>query len=222
MADNYLEKREEELRNVPRGRAGIAPAASGKSLDSLLRKNRSTRGFDKSYKVHPLQLRAIAAVMDKVPTARNQQVLRLRLVGPDEASKVLPHIHMGRALPQLNLPFPGTEPEAFIVICTNNPQAPHLGFDEGAAAQSMCLKAVELGLNCLIIKNFIPERIKESLEIGCDRLGRPLTPLTIIAVGRSTENIRILTVRDGDPLDYYRTDDGTHVVPKIALDDLIL
>ena len=221
MADNYIERREEELRNVPRGKQ-TAPAGLMKNLDALLRKNRSTRGFDKSYKVHLLQLQAIASVMDKIPTARNQQVLRLRLVTQEEASKVLPHIRMGRALPQLHLPLPGTEPEAFIVVCTNNPSAPHLGFDEGIAAQSMCLKAAELGLGCLIIKNFDVEPIRESLGIGTDHTGRPLTPLTVIAVGRSAEKISLESVPDGAPLNYYRTEDGEHVVPKIRLDDIIL
>ena len=221
MADNYIERREEELRNVPRGRF-VSPGASLKNLDALLARNRSTRGFDCSYTVHLLQLRAIASVMDKIPSARNQQVLRLRLVTRDEACKVLPHIRMGRALPQLHLPFPGTEPGAFIVVCTNNPSAPHLGFDEGIAAQSMCLKAVELGLNCLIIKNFDSLPIKEALGIDFDAQGRPLTLLTVLAVGKSAERISLTRVPDGSPLNYYRTEDGGHIVPKIRLDDLIL
>ena len=222
MADNYIEKREEELRNVPRGGRAASSGASLKNLDALLARGRSTRGYDTSYKVHELQLRAIASVMDKVPTARNQQVLRLRLVTAGEAAAVLPHIRMGRALPQLHLPYPGTEPEAFIVVCTNDTGAPHLGFDEGIAAQSMCLKAAELGLSCLIIKNFDPAAVKQSLGIGVDRQGRDLTPLTVIAVGRGIEKIRLESVPDGTPLNYRRTPDGVHIVPKIRIEDIIL
>ena len=220
MADNYIEKREEELRNVPRGGHAYC-SVSLNNLDALLARNRSTRGFDSSYKVHILQLRAIASVMDKIPSARNQQVLRLRLVCGDEASKVLPLIKMGGALPQLHLPFPGTEPGAFIVICTNDPAAPNLGFDEGVAAQSMCLKAVEMGLSCLIIKNFNSARIKEALRIDSDRAGRPLTPLTVIAVGKGAEKISIERVPDPSPLAYHRTEGGEHIVPKIRLEDII-
>ena len=220
MADNYIERREEELRNVPRGKHP-GGTASLNNLDALLGRNRSTRGYDPSYKVHILQLRAIASVMEKIPSARNQQVLRLRLVCADEAAKVLPYIKMGGALPELHLPFPGTEPGAFIVICTNNPAAPNLGFDEGVAAQSMCLKAVEMGLNCLIIKCFDAAKVKESLGIGTDRAGRPLTPLTVIAVGKSAEKISIEKVPDPSELSYYRNADGEHIVPKIRLDDII-
>ena len=222
MADNYIEKREEELRNVPRGGRAASSGASLKNLDALLARSRSTRGYDASYKVHPLQLRAIASVMDKLPSARNQQVLRLRLVGPDEAALVLPHVRMGGALPQLHLPFPGTEPGAFIIVCTNDAGAPQLGFDEGVAAQSLCLKAAELGLSCLIIKSFDAAAVKEALGIGVDRLGRELTPLTVIAVGRGIEKIELERVPDGTPLNYRRTSEGTHIVPKIRLEDIIL
>ena len=57
-------------------------------------------------------------VNTRIPSARNQQVLRFRPVLADEAHKVLPHIRLGGALPALRLPFPGTEPNAFIIICS--------------------------------------------------------------------------------------------------------
>ena len=220
MADNYLEKREEELRSAPR--AHRPSAAAAKSLDSLLLRCRSTRGYDKSYVVHELQLKAIISVADKVPTARNQQVLRFRLVLKDEAHKVLPHIGMGRALPQLHLPFEGTEPEAFIVFCTGRPDAPHLGFDEGIMAQSMLLKAAQLGLSGLIIKNFNPARLSESLSLGSDPEGRPYQPLTVLAIGKGIEKFRLVPVSPGEKLDYWRDSDGTHCVPKIRPEDLVI
>lgn len=219
MADNYLEKREEELRNAPRTLR--SPAAS-MSLDTLLLKNRSTRGYDKSYVVHGLQLKAIVSVADKVPTARNQQALRFRLVLKDEAQKVMPLIGMGRALPQLHLPFEGTEPEAFIVFCTSRPDAPHLGFDEGIMAQSMLLKAAQLGLSGLIIKNFNPERMTESLGLGNDPEGRPYKALTVLAIGKGIEKFKLVPAKAGESLDYYRDDDGVHCIPKIVPGDLII
>ena len=215
MADNFLEKREEALRNAPLKHSSLGT----QSLDTLLLKNRSTRGYDKSYKVHRRQLEAILSVADKIPTARNQQVLRFRLILHDEADKVLPLIGMGRALPELHLPFPGTEPEAFIVICTAFPNAPHLGFDEGICAQSMMLKAVQIGLNGLIIKNFSPARLSESLDLGLNPDGLPYLPLTVLAFGKSAENI-VLEPYDGEDINYYRKEDGTHVVPKIPAREL--
>lgn len=224
MADNYIERREEELRNAPkRGALGGFPACgTSANLDTLLVKNRSTRGYDKSYVVHERQLLAIVSVADKVPSARNQQVLRFRLVLRDEASKVLPLIGMGRNLPELHLPFPGTEPEAFIVFCTSHPDAPHLGFDEGIMAQSMLLKAAEMGLSGLIIKNFSPERMKEALGIDADCNGEELHPLTVLAIGKGIEKIKLTSIPLDGSVGYYRTPAGTHYVPKYLPSDLII
>jgi len=50
MADNYLEKKFEEYRSN-KGAAPKHKAAAAPSLDSLLLKNRSYRGYDPSYVV---------------------------------------------------------------------------------------------------------------------------------------------------------------------------
>ena len=84
----------------------------------LVAKNRSYRGFDNTFTVREDQLRRIMEVVPLCPSARNQQVLRLRAVLSDEADKVLPYIRLGGALRDLKLPLPGCEPRAFIVICS--------------------------------------------------------------------------------------------------------
>ena len=116
MADNYLGKKmEDHLR-------AAAPAKrTTHSLSRLLERNRSHRAFDVTFKVREDQLRRIVEVATKVPSARNQQVLRFRMVLDGEAEKVLPHIRLGGALPELHLPKAGEEPRAFIVICSTVP-----------------------------------------------------------------------------------------------------
>ena len=115
MADNYLEKRMEQYRSRSSSTQG---AKTKEGLSSLLVKNRSTRGYDASYGGRADQLRRIVAVNTKLASARNRQPLRFRLVTADEAHKVLPLIRMGAGLKELNLPFVGTEPNAFIVVCS--------------------------------------------------------------------------------------------------------
>lgn len=209
MADNYIEKKMEQLRsgtseNVQRYR----------SVEALMTFNRSTRGYDSSYIVHPFQLRSIVSVNSRIASARNQQVLRFHLVTSERAGLVLPLVGMARNLPELHLPLPGTQPNAFIVICTTDPDAPHLEFDEGIAAQSMLLKAAEMGLNGLIIKNFNPEKMRSVL-------GLPLTVTSVVAIGRSKEKIALTQVHEGESLKYYRQG-GTHFVPKLSLDDILI
>ena len=113
MADNYLEKRYEEVFGA--GRTKVRRV--GRTLDELLLRNRSHRGYNKNYVVKRDELERIVGVCSKVPSARNQQVLRFRLVTRDTGGDiVLRNIRLGAALPDLHLPLPGTEPEAFIVI----------------------------------------------------------------------------------------------------------
>ena len=213
MADNYLEKRYEEVFGRDAGGRKASPARP--SLDTLLLRNRSFRGYDKTYVVHRRQLDAMIAVNTRVASSINLQRLRFRPVvkGP-EADAVNAHIRMGRGLPELHLPFPGTEPEAFIVVCSTAPENPGIDIDLGLSLQAMTLKAVEMGLGCLIIRNFDREPIREGL-------GLPLEPICVLAVGKPAERIEHVPVHDGDNLGYSR-EDGVHYVPKLTAEDLTL
>ena len=211
MADNYLEKRYEEV--FGKGAKPKAPARP--SLDRLLTLDRSFRGYDKSYVVHRRQLDTLIAVNPKVASSINMQRLRFRPVvkGP-EADLVNQYIRMGRGLPELHLPFPGTEPEAFIIVCSTAAENPGILIDLGISLQAMTLKAVEMGLGCLIIRNFDREPIREGLDL-------PLEPICVLAVGKPGEKIELVPVHESDPIGYYRRD-GVHYVPKLTAEDLTI
>ena len=208
MADNYLEKRMEDYRNQPPAKRRVA------TLQRLLRANRSYRGYDTSFKVREDQLRSIIEVATLCPSARNQQVLRFRPVLEAEADIVLQHIRLGGALPELHLPFAGTEPRAFVVICSTVPDSHYVSVDLGIVAQSMLLRATELGLGGICIGAFDHAELKQ-------KLGLRLEPLLVLAIGRPKEHIELRSCSEGDSLTYYRQD-GVHYVPKIKVDDLIL
>ena len=209
MADNYLEKKYEELREK---RPVIK--RNHLSLDTLLHRNRSYRGYDPARTVTREELMKMVEATTLVPSGNNQQALRYRLVTAEESGKVLPLIRLGAVLPELHLPFPGTEPRAFLVICSTVPENPVLDIDLGIAAQSLLLKAVEMGLNGIIIRAFDPGKMQESL-------GLELTPLLVIAIGKGAENIFLKPVEAGESLNYYRKD-GVHFVPKLKAEDLII
>ena len=208
MADNYLEKRMEDYQTAQPVRRRVA------TLRRLLLHNRSYRGYDSTFRVREDQLRRIIEVATLWPSARNQQVLRFRPVLSDEAAKVLPHIRLGAALPELHLPFEGTEPNAFIVICSTVEESKYVDVDLGIVAQSMLLQAVEIGLGGICIGAFDHEVIKRELALRYN-------PLLILAIGRPNERIELKECSDGDSLNYYR-EQGVHYVPKIKIDDLIL
>lgn len=208
MADNYLEKRMEDYRAAQPAKRRTA------SLRRLLLHNRSYRGYDSSFVVREDQLRRIIEVATLCPSARNQQVLRFRPILQDEADKVLRHIRLGGALPELHLPFAGTEPNAFIVICSTVEESKYVDIDLGIVAQSMLLQAVEIGLGGICIGAFDHKAIVEELNLGYE-------PLLVLAIGKPNEHIELKECAEGDNLTYYR-EQGVHYVPKIKIDDLIL
>jgi nitroreductase len=141
-------------------------------------------------------------------------VLRFRPVLKAEADKVLPHIRLGGALPDLHLPIAGTEPNAFVVICSTVQESKYVDIDLGIVAQSMLLQAAEIGLGGLCIGAFDREPIREKLALQYE-------PLLVVAIGRPAEHIELKECSEGDNLIYYR-EQGVHYVPKIKVDDLIL
>ena len=209
MADNYLEKKYEELREK---RPVIR--RNHLSLDTLLHRNRSYRGYDPSRTVTRDELLRLVEVTTLVPSGMNRQALRYRLVTEADSDKVLSLIRLGGALPELHLPFPGTEPRAFLVICSTVPESPVIDIDLGIAAQSLLLKAVEMGLNGIIIRAFDPVKLQEAL-------GLELLPLLVVAIGKGAENIYLKPVEAGESLAYYRKD-GVHFVPKLKAEDLLI
>ena len=207
MADNYLEKRAEELRNQRPKVVRHHP-----SLESLLKRNRSYRGYDASRVVTEEDLLKILEVVPWVASGMNAQPLRFRLVTGADAARVHPLVKLGAALPQEHLPHAGEEPSAYIVI-GSAASGRVADIDLGFAAQSILLRAVELGLGGIFILNFKASELAAALQL-------PLQPLAIIGIGKPSERIFLVDAKPGDSLDYYRKD-GVHFVPKLPVKDLL-
>ncbi len=212
MADNYLGRKMEEY--FARQNGGTAARRPVATLGRLLLKNRSHRGYDSGFMIREDQLRRIIEVNTRIPSARNQQVLRFRPVLSDEAPRVLPHIRLGGALPELHLPLPGTEPNAFIIVCSTVEENPYVDIDLGISAQSMLLQAAEIGLNGICIGAFDRAAIRREFALEWE-------PLLILAIGRGIEHIELVDIEaDGDRR-YYRRE-GVHYVPKLTLEALLI
>ena len=117
-------------------------------------------------------------------------------------------------MPELHLPLPGTEPNAFIIICSTVAEDRDVDIDLGISAQSMLLQAVEIGLNGICIGAFDKEPIRR--EFGLDA-----EPLLILALGKGIEKIELTEIGSGGDRAYYRKN-GTHYVPKVRLEDLLI
>ena len=210
MADNYLEKRYDEVF----GKKTVTKKV-GHTLDELLTRNRSTRGYKKEFVVSEELLKQIVSVNTKIGSGCNRQVLRFKLVTRDTgADKVLENIKMGAALPELHLPFPGTGPEAFIIVCSTVGDDKLALIDLGMSLQTMSLRAVEMGLTTLIVGAFNKAKLKEAFSLPCD-------PLAVLCVGKGIEKHHLVPIHENESHAYYRND-GTHYIPKVILEDLII
>lgn len=210
MADNYLEKRYDEVF----GKKTVTKRV-GHTLDELLVRNRSTRGYNKEFVVSESLLHQIVSVNTKLGSGCNRQVLRFKLVTKDTgADKVLANIKMGAALPELHLPFEGTEPEAYIIVCSTAGEDKLTMIDLGMSLEAMSLRAVEMGLNTLIVCAFNKANIREAF-------GLPYDPVAVLCVGKGAERFQLVPIKEDESHAYYR-ENGVHYVPKLTLEELLL
>lgn len=190
-------------------------------LLDLIKQARSVRGFREDRKVTDEELRYLVECARYTPSARNAQVLKYRLVNkPEELENVQPLTKWGGALPELHLPFPGTYPQGFIVICqdyrlSDSPSV--FQKDVGIAAQTMLLAAQELGLGGCMILSFNAGELKTVLG-----LPEYLKPQLVLALGAPAEEIRVVDLAEGGSVAYYRDEANVHYVPKRTLEELIV
>ena len=214
MADNYLEKRYEEVFGARN--AGTSSSALHPTLDALLARNRSCRAYDRSYAVHRFQLEAIVRVNTRVASACNAQRLRFRLVLKGGLSSgLLSCLNMGTDPDGSRLPLPGMEPESFIVVCSKGEADRELYTDLGISCQSMLLKASEMGLGGVIVFSFDKTAVRNLLSLD-------LEPLAVLPIGRPAERPVLVGVGEDGSLVRYRDENGVPCVPKLPLESILV
>ena len=157
---------------------------------------------------------------DIVTYSDRGQSTGLRRHGREEVEAILATTKWAAALPELHLPKPGTHPTAFVIILQDSDIQPNMQaamIDVGIAAQTITLAATETGLGCLMIRNFGLKPLTEVLG-----LSESLVPVLVIAIGAPAEKIELVPVLENGDVNYYRDENGTHYVPKRALEDIVL
>ena len=190
------------------------------SIHELILNTRSTRSFDESVPVPAEVLYECADSARLVASARNDQVLKYRLVSErGEVEAVLAQTKWAGYLPELHLPPEGRHPTAFIVICHDRSIAENVApyrVDVGLAAEAIVLSASEAGFASCILGSFDAAQLRTLLA-----LPDTLAPALVIALGKGDEKIVLTDVANGD-VKYYRDAQGTHYVPKRSADEVII
>ena len=189
-------------------------------LRDLVIRNRSCRGFDRSRIVTQEDLTEMVDIARQAAAGINKQPMKYYLItDSDKAALVNSMTVLGAHLRELHLPFPGTEPPAYILICQDHEISSDDSWfitDVGIIAQTITLAATEMGLAGCMIGNYDAEKLRTALGIS-DRFRIQL----VIAIGKPAEERRIVEIDNGDSTNYYRID-GIHYVPKRKLKDIII
>jgi nitroreductase len=186
-------------------------------LIDLIRSNRSYRRFHQEVPVPMELLRDMVEAARLSGSARNMQPLKYMLFNAtEECERIFPALAWAGYLKEWPGPSEGERPSAYIVQLADLELATDWWCDDGIAAQSMLLTAVEKGFGGCIIGSVQRENLRKTLGIP-DRY----KILQVLALGKPAEQVVIDKVKDGD-IKYWRDEQGVHHVPKRSLEELIL
>lgn len=187
------------------------------NLKDLVRKNRSYRRFFQNVSIPQYILEELVDLARLSPSARNAQTLKFFISCDAETNeRIFPTLSWAGYLKDWNGPTEGEKPSAYIIIFNDTTISDNYFCDDGIAAQSILLGAVEQGFGGCIVGSVDRLKLAEELKIPDH-----LKIVEVIALGKPREEVAIEEMKDGD-MKYWRDEKGTHHVPKRPLEELIV
>ena len=187
-------------------------------LKDLIKKSRSYRRFNQEVEVSEETLRELIDLARLSPSGANLQPLKFITVADRETNaELFECLAWAGYLQNWEGPSEGERPAAYIIILCDTEIREDSPVDEGIAAQSMMLGAVEKGLGGCMLGAINRNQIREILDVP-----ERYKVLLVLALGEPAETVVIDEVGEDGNIKYWRDDEGVHHVPKRPLDELIL
>ena len=187
-------------------------------LKDLIKKSRSYRRFNQDVEVSEETLRELVELAQLSPSGANRQPLKFITIADRETNaKIFECLAWAGYLKDWAGPVEGERPSAYIVILCDTEIREDSPVDEGIAAQSMMLGAVEKGLGGCMLGAINRNKIREILDVP-----ERYKILLVLALGEPAETVVIDEVGEDGDIKYWRDDDDVHHVPKRSLDELIV
>ena len=187
-------------------------------LKDLIKKSRSYRRFNQEVDVSQETLRALIDLARLSPSGANRQPLKFITVSDRETNaELFDCLAWAGYLKDWDGPAEGERPSAYIILLCDTEIREDSPVDEGIAAQSMMLGAVEKGLGGCMLGAINRKRIREILDVP-----ERYKILLVLALGEPAEKVVIDEVGEDGDIKYWRDDEDVHHVPKRSLDELIL
>jgi len=188
------------------------------SLKDIVYKNRSYRRFYQEMAISESTMLELVDLARMSPSGRNLQPLKYCVISdPETCSKLFPLLAWAGYLKDWAGPEEGERPTGYIIIVEDTSVTSESAHDQGIAAQSIMLGAVEQGLGGCMIASIKRNEVAELLG-----LGGALKPVLVLALGVPKEVVMIEPLDPQGEVKYWRDDQQGHHVPKRLLKDIIL
>ena len=188
-------------------------------VKDLIRECRSYRRFYEEERISEDTLKELVDLARLSGSTANSQALKYYLATePDVCARIFETLTWAKAIPDWGGPGEGERPAAYIVIACDQTLGKNKMWDEGIAAQSIMLGAVEKGLGGCMIGSVNRTKLAECLNLDPQRYALDL----VLALGKPKEKVVIVPVGPDGDTRYYRDEEQTHYVPKRKLEDILL
>lgn len=186
-------------------------------INELILKNRSYRRFYQNEKITTEQLLSWVNLARLSASGRNAQPIKY-IISNDTAKneKIFNTLAWAAALPEWPGPIEGERPSAYLIQLLDKGIANQFLCDDGIAAQSILLGAVEAGFGGCIFRSINKPKLKSLLKIPDQ-----YDIINVVALGKPLEKVVLEEMKNGE-INYWRDEYGVHHVPKRSLDELIL
>ncbi len=187
-------------------------------LKKLIIKNRSYRRFFQEVAIKPDTLKELVDYARLSASAANLQPLKYILSCESKKNALIfPHLSWAGYIEDWTGPSEGEKPSAYIIILGDTEISKSFGYDPGIAAQSILLRANEIGLGGCIIGSIQRGELHKSLSIPSH-----YKILLVLALGKPKEKVVIEKVGKNGDIKYWRDSKDVHHVPKRSLDEIVI
>ena len=187
-------------------------------LKELVLDNRSHRRFHEDFAIDEDVLKELVDLARLTPSAANKQPLKYYIsCKPETNEQIYSSLAWAGYLPDWPGPSAGERPSAYIIMLGDKDISSSFQFDNGIAAQTIMLGAVEKGMGGCMIASIQREKLRETLQIP-----PRYEILLVLALGKPKDTIIIESIGPEGDIKYWRDVDGKHHVPKRGLEEIII
>lgn len=183
------------------------------TIDAMLLR-RSIRKF----RPEPIPAACLTRILEAArlyPSGGNLQPVRFALVTtPALTDAIFADLKWAMYLPEFPI-APAERPTAYIILLRDGRISKRCDYDIGTASTMVMLAAVEQGLATCPIGNFQADKLRALLK-----LPENLHPELVIALGYPAQESHVVPM--ADTVRYAQTPDGSFLVPKRNLQDILV